>query len=207
LTVDKSITGIVIAGGRGTRFGRNKALIEINRKTLVELAIEKLNEVTDEVIIVTSAGQYESIAGTGIKDKIIIDIIPGKAAMGGVYTGLVESNSFYSLFVACDMPLLNTRLLEYMMNLAPGYDAVIPRIGEYIEPLHAVYSKDCIPQIKKLIDDGELSLHALMRNINVKYIDMPEIDKYDPEHLSMFNINTVADLERVEKVLAIRKND
>ncbi|OGO16987.1 MAG: hypothetical protein A2Z02_06510 [Chloroflexi bacterium RBG_16_48_7] len=205
MATDKSITGIIIAGGSGTRFGKNKALIVINNKTLIELVIEKLNKVVDEVVVVTSAGQYENIACTGIKDKIILDIIPGKAAMGGVYTGLVSSNSFYSLVVACDMPLLNTDLLKHMVSVAPGNDAVIPRIENYTEPLHALYSKGCIPQIKKLIEDGELSMQILLKRINAKYIDRTEIEKYDPEHLSMFNINTVEDMDRARKVLAVKK--
>ena len=206
MTSNFSTTGIVIAGGRGTRFGKNKALIVINKKTLIELVIEKLNEFVEKVIIVTSAGQYENIAGTGInKENIVLDIIPGKAAMGGVYTGLVSSNSLYSLVVACDMPLLNINLLKYMIKLAPGHDAIMPRIGEYIEPLHAVYSKSCLLPIKQLIESGDLSMHSLAKVINVKYIETSEIEKYDPEHLSMFNINTVDDMGRVEKVLSVKK--
>jgi molybdenum cofactor guanylyltransferase len=205
LATNNSITGIVIAGGSGKRFGKNKALIEINNKPLVKLVIEDLSKVVDQVIVVTSAGQYDSIAGTGIKDKIILDIIPGKAAMGGVYTGLISSNSFYSIVVACDMPLLSPELLKYMISVAPGNDAVVPRIGEYIEPLHAVYSKDCIPHIKDLLDGDELSFHTLMATINTRYVSVDEIEKYDPGHLSMFNINTVADLERIKKVLAVKE--
>jgi molybdenum cofactor guanylyltransferase len=202
LTTDIKTTGIVIAGGSGTRFGKNKALIEIDRTKLIELVIQNLKKVVAEVIVVTSTGQYENIAGTGITEKIILDIVPGKAAMGGVYTGLVNSNSFYSLVVACDMPLLNTGLLKHMISQAPGNDAVIPMIGDYTEPLHAVYSKDCIPELKKMVEGGILSLHLFLERIKVRYIKREEMEKWDPELLSLFNINTIADLDKVEKILA-----
>jgi molybdenum cofactor guanylyltransferase len=207
LTNDIKITGIVIAGGRGTRFGKNKALIEIDHRKLIELVILNLKTVVDDVVIVTSAGQYEYIAGTGINEKIVLDIVPGKAAMGGVYTGLVNSNNFYSLVVACDMPLLNSGLLEYMKSLAPGNDAVIPMIGDYVEPLHAIYSKDCIPELKIMVENSALSLHLLRQRIKVRYVRRDEIERFDPDRLSMFNINTIADLNKVQNILAAKKND
>lgn len=126
----------------------------------------------------------------------MIDLYPGKGALGGIYTGLVSSANFHNLTVACDMPFLNIELLRYMIELCPGFDAVVPRVGRNVEPLHAIYSKNCLDPIARLLKHGNLQIGNLFNSVKVRYIEQDEIDKFDPEHLSFFNVNTKADLER-----------
>lgn len=126
----------------------------------------------------------------------MVDIYPGKSSLGGIYTGLVYSTSFHNLVVACDMPFLNVDLLRYMIDLSPDFDAVIPRIGDLKEPLHAVYSTNCLPQMERLLKEGNLKIADILDSVRVRYVEENEINRFDPEHLSFFNINTEADLER-----------
>lgn len=120
--------------------------------------------------------------------------------MGGIHAGLTASNSFYNLVVACDMPFLNRALLQYMVQVSPGFDLVVPRLGELVEPLHAVYSKDCQTPIERLLEQGETRVRELFPLVKVRYIEGDEIGRFDPKHLSFFNVNTGADLKMAQQL-------
>jgi molybdopterin-guanine dinucleotide biosynthesis protein A len=88
-----------------------------------------------------------------------------------------------------------------MIELSAGFDLVIPRLGELVEPLHAVYSKACLAPIERLLEQGILSVRELFSLVRVRYVETEEIDRFDPEHLSFFNVNTKSDLARARDLL------
>lgn len=197
------ITGVVLAGGRGTRLGRQKALERIvGEKSLIENTVETITPFCQEIIVVTSKEQFGCISSIKLKAKIVVDIFPGKAALGGLYTGLVNSSALCALTVACDMPFLNQSLLRYMIELAHGFDAVVPNIGGKIELLHAIYSTNCLEPIKRLLDSNVLQVLKLLDLVKTRYVTQVEVDRYDPKHLSFFNINTANDLVIAKNLLA-----
>jgi molybdopterin-guanine dinucleotide biosynthesis protein A len=122
----------VLAGGKSLRLGRDKALEKIGGKYLIERVIDSLR---DDIIVVTTAPNQLP----GLSIEKVIDTYPHTGAKVGLCTGINAATSFYSLVVACDMLFLNIDLLR--LDVSPGFDAVIPRIGDKIEPLHAVYSR------------------------------------------------------------------
>ena len=87
-----------------------------------------------------------------------------------------------------------------MIQLSADFDLVVPRMDNYVEPLHAVYSKSCLAPIENMIEQGKLSVTKLFSLVKVRYVETGEIDRFDPEHLSFFNINTKADLEMARKI-------
>ena len=194
------MTSIVLAGGKGLRLGRYKALEKIGDRTLLERVIDSLTLLDGEIIVVIRQGQPTPPMPTGVT-RVVVDIYPDKSALGGIYTGLVASSSLYNLVVACDMPLLNLSLLRYLIQLVPDFDAVIPRIGGSVEALHAVYSKNCLTPIRNQIEQGNLKVSDLPSQMRVRFVEEEEIDRFDSEHLSFFNINTEADLERAKALL------
>jgi molybdenum cofactor guanylyltransferase len=194
-------TGIILAGGKGIRLGQGKSLIVIDSQMLLERVYSVIKPLCDEVIVVTGNDQFRELSKLNINARIETDIISDRAAMGGLYTGLVKAKNKYSLAVACDMPFLNGRLLKYMIDEANGFDAAVPQISSYIEPLHAVYSKDCIETLGKILKSGNLSIFQLVQSVKTKYIPEKELDEFDPEHLSIFNINTREDLIKAEKII------
>jgi molybdopterin-guanine dinucleotide biosynthesis protein A len=133
--------------------------------------------------------------------RFAVDIYPGRGPLGGVYTGLAASTTVYNLVVACDMPFLNPDLLSYMVQVAPAFDLVVPRVGKLMEPLHAVYSKNCRAPIENLLKQNELQVYKLFSLVKVRYVEAEEIDRFDPKHLSFFNINTEADLKKAKELL------
>lgn len=197
-------TSIVLAGGRGSRLGREKHTEVIAGRSLIERAIANLYLLSTEILIIISTRQLKTAFRTYSGVKTVVDLYPGMGPLGGIYTGLVRSSNSLNLAVACDMPFLNRNLLGYMLDIASGWDVVIPRIGNYTEPLHAVYTKNCAPAMKRLLDKGELKITDLFDSVRVRYVEEPEINRFDPEHLSFFNINTKADLEKA-KALALRE--
>ena len=137
------VTSIILVGGKNLRLGRTKALEVIGGKSLVEYVIERLRPLSDQILIVTSPKLLDLPINEEV--EILVDLYPGKGPLGGIYTGLVSARSIKSITVACDMPFLNADLLTHMVELAGDFDAVIPRLGkEMAEPLHAVYSKNCL---------------------------------------------------------------
>lgn len=195
------ISCIVLAGGEGLRLGRDKTLETFGNTSLLERVVFNLSLFDSDIIIVTATKRALPQSIDYPKLRVVADIYPGKGALGGVYTGLVASESLYNLVVASDMPFLNQALLRYMVQLADGFDLVLPRLGNnMIEPLHAVYSKNCLATIKNLLEQGKMRFTDLLTLVKVRYVEAEEINRFDPRHLSFFNINTEADLKAAHEL-------
>ncbi len=132
--------------------------------------------------------------------KLVTDIYPDKGPLGGVYTGLLNSTSLYNLVVASDMPFLNPELLRYMIEVSSDFDLVVTRVGDLTEPLHAVYAKSCLEPIEYMLRHNELSVHRLFPVVRTRYVEADEIERFDPDHLSFFNVNTQGDLQKAEEI-------
>ena len=197
-----TVTSIVLAGGHSSRLGREKYLEVIAGKSLIERAIDNLSALSREILIVISQKQARSTESSFIypKAKSVVDLYPGKSSLGGIYTGLVHSSSLHNLVVACDMPFLNIDLLRYMIGLSSSFDVVIPRTGDQMEPLHAIYSKNCTALMEKQLKQNNLKITAFFSSVKVRYVEQDELDRFDPERLSFFNINTEADLKKARRL-------
>lgn len=168
----------------------------------------RLRPFGQEIVVVTAQEQVSSLVSVLSlcrKARIVTDFYPGKGPLGGIYTGLRAADTFYSLVVACDMPFLNLALLRHLLRLAPGFDLVVPKIGGMLEPLHAVYSKNCLGVMEKLLHTGRLQIAEVMPLVKTRYVGDEEVDEFDPKHLSFLNINTEADLQRA-KALIMEQN-
>ena len=189
------VTSIILAGGKNLRLGRNKALETLDGKSLIEHVIERVEPLSERILIVTSQEKFD--LPVSVKAEMLADLYPDKGPLGGIYTGLAASRSLYNIVVACDMPFLNTELLRYMLGLSRDYDAVVPRLEEgMIEPLHSIYSRGCLDNMQKRLESNELKVHSFLKTVRVRYIEREESQKLDSELLSFFNINHQSDIER-----------
>ncbi len=195
------ISCIVLAGGKGLRLGQDKALEIIGNGSLLERVVFHLSFFNSDILVVTALKQSYPQLGGYPKLKVVTDIYLNKGPLGGIYTGLKASNSFYNLVVACDMPFLNQALLHYMVQISAGFDLVVPRLGDMVEPLHAVYSKGCLTPIESLLKQGNLGVRQLFTLVRLRYVEAEEINRFDPKHLSFFNINSQADLEKAREIM------
>jgi len=197
------MTSIILAGGKSSRLGRNKLLETIGEKTLIQWVVDRLAIMSTEIIIATARGQAIGYFST-VKTRTVEDIYPGKGPLAGIHAGLGATASPRAIVVSCDMPFLNVSLLRYMADSMLDFDIVLPRIGKMIEPLCAVYSRNCLVPIQKLLDRDERQIRKLFDLVKVRYIEEDEINRFDPEHLSFFNINSQDDLEKARKLAAER---
>ena len=194
------MTAIVLAGGKSLRLGRNKAIEQFGAKPLIQHIIDIVSQIDNDIIVV--AASRDQLPPLAPNIKIAIDCCnPGSAALIGLYTGLKEADSFCSLVVACDMPYLNIELLRYIISAAEGFDAAMPRIKNFIEPLHAVYSKNCLEPLRAQIESGNLQIFPLVKKVNVRFIEEDEINRFDPQHLSFLNVNYEHDLNKAIKLM------
>jgi len=195
------ISCVILGGGRSLRLGRDKAQERVNGKSLLERVVSTLIAFKSDIIIVISKEQTLSEFEDHPELRVATDIYPGKGPLGGIYTALRMSNSFYNLVVACDMPFLNQDLLHYMISLAEDSDLVVPRLGSMVEPLHAVYSQNCLAPLEHMLKHGKLMVTELFSLVKVRYVEAEEINRFDPHHLSFFNINTRANLEKARELM------
>jgi len=195
---------MVLAGGGGLRLGQDKALENLGSRSLLGWVLFQLSFLDRDILLVTAQEpSYPWLEGYS-RLKVVTDIYPGNGPLGGIYTGLKLSNSFYNVVVACDMPFLNRALLGYMIGVSVGYDLVVPRLEDLVEPLHAVYSRACLASIERLLKQGILGVRELFHLVRVRYVEAEEVDRFDPQHLSFFNINTRSDLVRARDLLGVR---
>lgn len=195
------MTSIILAGGKSLRLGQNKALQVIQGKSMIQLVADRLTTLSREIIIVTAHGEAIPCSST-VRIKTVADIHPGKGSLVGIYSGLVASSSARAIVVGCDMPFLSIGLLDYMTQVSSTFDVVIPRIRDKLEPLCALYSKICLAPIKELLEQNELKISRLLSTVKVKYVGKEEVDTFDPEHLSFFNVNSRDDLEKARALVA-----
>jgi molybdopterin-guanine dinucleotide biosynthesis protein A len=188
---------IVLAGGKSLRLGYDKVREVIGHHSLLEQVISCVSQLGEEIIVLST---NEPALEPNDKLVVLKDIYPGKGPLGGIYTGLANSTSFCNLIVASDMPFLNRALLRYMIQLAADFDLVVPRVGDLVEPLHAVYTQNCFATIEHMVRQNELKVHCLLPRVNTRYVEAEEIERFDPRHLSFFNINTRADLEKAKEL-------
>jgi molybdopterin-guanine dinucleotide biosynthesis protein A len=195
------MTSIILAGGKSSRLGRSKALQVIEGKSLIQWVVDHLAILSTEIIIATAHGEAIPCS-SAVRIKTVADIYPGKGPLVGIYSGLIASSSPRAIVVGCDTPFLSVGLLEHMTQICPTSDIIIPQIKNKLEPLCAVYSKNCLVPIQELLEQDERSIRKLFSMVKVKYVEEDEINNFDPEHLSFFNINSQADLERARKLAA-----
>jgi molybdopterin-guanine dinucleotide biosynthesis protein A len=193
------MTSIILAGGKSLRLGQSKFLVTIGGKSLIQWVLDRLTVLSTEIIIATARGQAIPCSSAA-RIRTVADIYPGKGPLGGIYSGLIASSSARAIVVGCDMPFLSVSLLEYMAQTVADFDLTLPKIGTMVEPLCAVYSKSCLAPIQQLLAQNALQIVRLFSMVKVKYIEEDEINRFDPEHLSFFNINSQIDLERARKL-------
>jgi len=189
---------IILAGGNSTRLNTNKAFLElIDSKTIIENIVNCLKDVFSEIVIVANNAEDYKFLGF----KVVPDLIKNKGPLGGIYTGLKTANEDKNFVLACDMPFVNVDLVRYMLKFK-DFDAVVPRSNSYIEPLHAVYSKNILPVIEDQIKNDRLKINETIKKIKkIKYIEKEEIEKFDKARLCFFNINNKEDFEKARNLI------
>lgn len=211
------VSGVILAGGASRRMGRAKAWIELGGKPFIAHVRDALAQVCDEIVIVTNefAG-FETLGARLVRDEF-----PNTGSLGGLYSGLNAVKNDLAFAAACDMPFLNPALCQFLISLSSDFDIVIPsvldtrkpvRVGDggkqttakklNLHPLHAVYRKTCIGPMRDAIIRNDLRMISFHSGVRVHVVEQSEIDLLDPQHLSVWNVNTPEELERASVLVA-----
>lgn len=187
----QEVTGVILAGGKSTRYGSNKAFACIDGVPLIERVIQVMGAVFENMLLITNTPEEYAHLGLPMKG----DLIKGLGPMGGVYTGLKSISGESGFFVACDMPYLNATLIRRILEMRGVSDAVVPRLGAMVEPLHALYTKGCIGAIEELIRAGNHQILRFFARVRVQYVDEELLRTYDGDLRFLANVNRPRDLQ------------
>lgn len=191
----KDITGIVLAGGRSKRMGEDKSLMELNGKTLIEYAIDVLKTLCSCVIISSNHEVYDF---TGC--QVWPDEIMNQAPIIGIYSSLKRSETEINIILSCDMPLISTGLLKFLLLGSNDFDITVPiHENGMIEPLCGIYKKSAIGILKKCIDEGDFSLKDSIHQASHAFVSVDSQTEFADQNLFR-NINTPADFEDISKL-------
>ena len=186
------VNAIVLCGGKSSRMGFDKAFIKAGGRTLVERQVEALSGRFRKIILATNSPEKYSLPRRVEK---VADAVPGLGPLGGLASALERSDLRYNFTVACDMPFVSPDLAAYMAgSIKNGYQAVVPFYrGEY-QPLCAVYSRDCLGEIREALARKRLKIVRLFSRLKVRKVPLRELKEFGDPDIYFRNINTPGDL-------------
>ena len=192
----KDMTGIILAGGKNSRMRTNKAFLKIDGTCLIDNILAVYQTIFSEIIIVTN----DPLSYTEFSETLVVtDIYKEKGALGGIYTGLFYATYDYSFIAACDMPFLNEDFIIYLTEQTDKFDIVVPQLSEGFQPLHAIYSQNCLSHIKKLLIADKLKITGFYKEVRLLSIPEEKIKPFNKDGRLFLNFNTPEDLEKEEK--------
>lgn len=195
----QAISAVVLAGGESRRLGQDKCMLLVDGQPLLTRTLALLASLAGDLVVVSNDPHRTRDVPFAV--RLVPDRTPGVGALMGLYSGLRAARHQRAVAVACDMPFLNLPLLRYMVDLSADYDVVLPRVGDMVEPLHAIYGKGCLGPMERQLALGRRRIISFFDDVRVRYVEEAEVDRYDPRHLSFLNVNTPDDWRRVQALL------
>src|SRR5258708_18147937 len=196
-----SLTGFVLAGGKSTRMGQDKAALSLDGRTLLEPALAAVRSVAQEVFILGLPEIYASYGTT------IADIFPGCGPLGGIHAALSHTKTLFNLIIAVDTPFLSAGLLAYLAERALASGAVVttPEINGYTQPLCTIYSRDFLPLAGQALQAGNYKIVPLFPQDKTLVIAETELARFAFTAEMFENLNTPEDLERARQRFQVKQ--
>jgi molybdopterin-guanine dinucleotide biosynthesis protein A len=199
-------TGIILSGGKSTRLGADKGLIELERKPLVNWVIEKLEPVVSEVIVVVGSlnavPSYRAIVPNSV--RVVCDTYREDSPMIGLITGLKEANGGYAAVCACDMPFIEPNVLEMLYCLSDGLNGtLLLKPNGWVEPFPSIYKvSTCLKYAEQLKHNGELRIRKVLETMsNTAKVPIDRLRSVDPHLRSFIDIDTLDSLEDAKTII------
>ncbi len=189
------MNAIVVAGGKSSRYGDNKAIATIEGQTIIQIITGKLKKIFDRVYVVGNIKDYSFLKGA----VLVKDIFPGKGPLGGIYTGLINSTTGLNFVIGCDMPLVTIEYIKLLLSQKQDYDVLVTRYQGYLEPLGGIYSQNCIKPIERAMEKRTLKIKSFYAEVKVEVLEEYQIREITVPERVFFNFNTVEDLVLLKK--------
>lgn len=199
----KDVAGAILSGGKNSRMnGRNKALLDINGRPIIDRTILLFREMFEEVMIVTNSPEDYGVYS---KDCcLVMDIKKNIGPLGGIHAALSQATKNAVFFVACDMPNLHNEMIVRQIDYfkQSNCDVLVPRIGDSIEPLHSIYRKSLKDDLYEFINfQFDYSIQSFLQTINISHWDLEDTSFCK----TIFkNLNTPEDFRSQEKQMKVK---
>ncbi|WP_069650921.1 molybdenum cofactor guanylyltransferase [Caloranaerobacter ferrireducens] len=192
--MNKFGSAVILAGGKSTRMGFDKQLLNINGRRLILWIIEKLKDEFDDIIIVSNKPEYYS----EVDCRIVSDIIKDMGPLSGIHAGLMNAKSQYVYFIACDMPVINIDYIKHMKKClnSRNYHGCVTQVGGWIEPFNAFYSKSITVAIEGQLNRGKRSVFSLVKSLDFYIVNEMIACKFSPNWDMFINLNTIQELTK-----------
>ena len=187
------ITGIILAGGKSSRMGKDKSLLEIENKSLTEIIYNKLKNVCSEIII-SSNIEENKIPGTVHIHDTYKDIGP----IGGIYSSLKKSSNEKNIIVSCDMPFISEEFIAYLIEKSANYNVCISEFNKKLFPFPGIYNKKILNLLKTEIKLKHYKLISLIQKTNFLTVKHNEIQNLITKN-TFYNINTTENYKKALK--------
>lgn len=194
----EAFTAFILAGGRSTRMGSDKAFLDLNGKPLIAHALDLLRAITQEVKIVGDPQKFSALA------PVIDDIYPARGPLGGIHAALAGTSTTWNWVLGVDLPFIESRFLNYLIAQAQSTDAVVtvPSANGHMQPLCAVYRKEFCPVAERALSAGKNKIDALFGQVLTRIIQEPELAALGFPARMFRNLNTPADWQQAKQVFA-----
>jgi molybdopterin-guanine dinucleotide biosynthesis protein A len=193
------VTGVIQAGGKSTRMGgQPKALLELGGRRIIERVLDAVAPVVDDVLIVTNTPALYAFLDV----PMVPDAYPDHGSLGGIFSGLAAASGEAAFTVACDMPFLHPPVARLVIGRAGQADIVIPRVGEQLETMHALYAKACLPHIEAKLKAGQFKIVGFFGGVSVVEIPEGDVARLRAPDVVFMNVNTPEELERARALAA-----
>ena len=198
--METEVTGILLAGGKSRRMGEDKRHLVVGEQTLLERGLAVLHSIFQEVLVVIA----QDSPPLGVNARVVRDLVPDCGSLGGLYSGLMQATTPWVFVVACDMPFLNQAAIAQFTSRRTTADIVMAKLDARLQPMHAIYSKQCLPVLEQMIRARQLKIQEMVSqsSLRIRYVTEADLLTIDPSGRSFYNVNTLADLEAARSLLA-----
>ena len=200
-------SGIILSGGRSSRFGQDKGLVELGGKPLVSWVVDLLRNVTDEIIVVVGSEENIPHYWTVVPDyvHVVPDYYPEDSPLIGLISGLRVANGSYAAVCACDMPFVVPDVLEMLFCVSYGLNgSFLVKSDGWIESIPSVYNvSTCLNFAEALREMGEMRIRKVLENMSdTVTVSVEKLRAIDPDLVSFFDIDTLESYDIANGILS-----
>lgn len=185
--------GVILAGGKSSRFGSNKALALHQGDALIQTIARRLAALFPETLLITNTPEEYGFLGWPMAK----DLYPDCGPLAGIHAALRTVSQPRIFVCGCDMPLVNPDLIRFLCELEGDHDIVLPWLDEGPEPLYAVYSKKALPIIEEQLSKNQYKIGMVFEKLRIRKVTSEEILQIVPDLTTFQNINHQHDLARL----------
>jgi len=180
-------SGVILAGGKSSRMRFNKAFAEISGRPVIHIILDKFASLFQEIIIISNDPELYTCLGV----PVYTDIYPRMGPVAGIHSALYHCSHDSAFVMGCDVPFMSMELVRMMISRLDGYDSVVPRLDNQLQPLTAVYSRRCLPVLTSCLETNRVKLIRIFEELNVLEISRNDIEKFGVAEEMFLNVNDI----------------